>query len=232
MQLNANVIHVWTVDLKGTPNWLDNEIKFLSEDELLRANRYRFEVHRNRFIASRSRLRQILSWYVDITPENLTFAYKEHKKPILSEPTSHLSFNISHSEDIALLAVTLNHAIGIDIEKNQSTYNEAVAKRYFSSIEYAELMQLEETKRAAAFYRLWSRKEAIVKATGKGLSIPLSSFTVSINDIEEQIQLENETWSLVPLLLYDDYQSALATNQLIKEILFFNYFNHGRNYHQ
>lgn len=231
MQIKQNEIHVWSVDLKTTPEWVNKEIDLLSADELKRAQRYRFEIHQKRFIAARSRLRQILSWYLDMLPHTITFTYTDHKKPFLSHPAhTRLMFNISHSEDIAVLALTLDYAIGIDIEKTKSTYNEAVAKRFFSPTEYAELMHLEEEKRAPAFYCLWARKEAIVKATGRGLSIPLSSFSVSINDIEEKIVLENEIWSLVPLLLYDDYQSALATNQSIKKIHLLNFFDHGRNY--
>ncbi len=219
MQLQPTDIHLWSTDLTRVVD--ETKLAFLSPEEHDRANRFHFPLHRHRFIAARITLRYLLSLYLDSPPDKIVFSYSEYKKPYLATHP-HLFFNIAHSHDIALYAFTLNHTIGVDIEKIREHYEEAIAKRYFSPYEYQSLMQLPKEAKAMAFYRLWSRKEALTKAIGKGLHIPLSNFSVSINENVETINLENDTWTLVSLPLYSDYQSAIASNQSIKNISYWH----------
>jgi len=219
MPIEPNDIHIWSAHLASAKH---QEEAILSQDERARAERYVFPIHRQRFIAARCWLRKILGFYLNLAPQDIIFTYDKKDKPFLSVPNNTaLQFNLSHSEDIAIYAITLNHAIGVDIEKIQEHYNDAVAKRFFSSQEYTALMQLSPQDRIIGFYRIWSRKEAIIKATGKGLSTPLSGFSVSAHDVDEIITLnKNEKWSLYPVFIQNDYQSAVATQQIVKKITY------------
>jgi 4'-phosphopantetheinyl transferase len=227
MQLEAREVHVWSTDLTITPEQESEKLKLLSSDEGERARQFHFATHRQRFIAARSMLRQIISLYLAIAPQEFVFSYTEHHKPHLLVPDhSRLHFNVAHSHNMAAYAFTLDHAVGIDIEKTGLDYKEDVAKRFFSQREYKELMKLSEKEQIVGFYRLWSRKEAVIKAVGKGLSIPLSSFSVSIDSNVETIRLENENWNLLSLSIHPDYQSALASHQVIKTISYWHFFDH------
>lgn len=220
MQIHLNEIHVWTAKLTITREKESELFLLLNEDEKNRANRFQYAVHKKRFIATRSALRQLLGVYLGIAPDKIEFGYDEYEKPFLKTANSlALQFNLSHSEDIAVYAFTLEHPIGIDIEKIQPTFSQGVAERFFSPKENEALKHLSTREQVVGFYRLWSRKEALIKAIGKGLSLPLSTFSVSIVDTHEIIALENQQWSLIPIPAQEEYQSALATTQTIKKVL-------------
>lgn len=230
MQIIPNELHIWSANLSITPEQEIKKIALLSSDECERAYRFHFQKDRQRFIAARSILREILSFYLEVLPKEIVFGYAKAAKPFLLAPNHiPLQFNLSHSSELALYAITLNQAIGVDIEKVQPDYNQGTAKRYFSLKEYNALMQLPSEERITGFYRIWSRKEALLKATGKGLTLPLSSFSVAAHDITELISLnQKETWTLLPLSIHDDYQSAVATNQPVKKISYWLNFEHNQ----
>lgn len=226
MQLNANEIHVWATSLTITAAEEREKRAVLSPDECERADRFHFPIHRQRFIAARYALRQLLSFYLPTPPQDIIFAYHQHEKPYISSPNPNaLQFNLAHSHDIAVYAFTLQHAVGIDIEKIQDSYDIDLAKRFFSPQENIALQQLTPEESIIAFYRLWARKEAIIKAIGKGLVLPLHSFTVSADDSIETIALEGDNWSLLPLSFESDYQAALASNQVIKKVSYWKIFD-------
>jgi 4'-phosphopantetheinyl transferase len=225
MQITPHEIHIWTADLTLTQTEESKKFELLSADERERANRFHFPIHKQRFIAARSQLREILHLYLAIPPQDIIFSYDEHHKPHLQHSDSiPLQFNLSHSEHIAVFAFTLHHAIGIDIEKIQDDFNFAVAQRYFSKEENTALMQLPSQEKNAAFYRIWARKEAIIKAVGKGLAIPLSTFSVSLSQHKEVITFDHQDWSLIPLSIHPEYESAVATNQTVKKICSWKFF--------
>lgn len=199
----------------------------LSPDEVDRANRFHFPLHRDRFLIAHSWLRNVLSLYLDKAPSAISYHFTPEKKPYL-EPANgkQLTFNLSHSADLAVCAVTIDHDIGIDIEQMETESKEDLAKRFFSKSEYNLLTQVPAANRLAAFYQIWARKEAILKATGKGLSIPLNQFSVSIEPALTHIELENKVWSLLPLSIHQDYQAALAMNGKVKKISYFEFINH------
>jgi 4'-phosphopantetheinyl transferase len=217
MPLTQGEIHVWSAHLTATPEQEHQHLAILSAAEQARAARFHFPMHRQRFIVAHATLRLILSNYLCIPPSEIIFAYSPHHKPYLESANPRLlQFNLSHSHELAVFAFTLEHAIGIDTEKVQEASHESIALRYFSPQENRDLQQIENRRRG--FYRLWSRKEAIVKAVGKGLSIPLSSFSVSFNEGIETLELENEPWSLLSLPIHQDYETALASNQTIEKV--------------
>jgi 4'-phosphopantetheinyl transferase len=224
MQLDPHQIHIWIVNLTETRKDEDRLLGFLNEAERQRADRFVAALHRQRFIAAHGALRDILGRYLNCAPEEIQFTYSEHKKPHLSALNAlKLEFNLSHSDQLAVCALTLHHAIGIDIEKMKISYNPNIAKRFFNQKEYQALLALPAQEKMAGFYRLWSRKEALIKALGKGLSLPLSSFSVSVLDKSEKVKLEEKWWSLTSLAIHPEYQSALATDQEIGEVALFNY---------
>lgn len=224
MQLNPYYIHVYTIDLLRVREDENRLLTFLSHEEITRADRFLSPIHRQRFIASHGALRVILSQYLNISPGDIRFSISQHKKPALQTPNPlGLQFNLSHSDEIAVCALTLNHAIGIDIEKMKISYNPDTAKRFFNPEEYDALLKLSPEERRPGFYRLWSRKEALIKALGLGLTLPLSSFSVSVHPETEVLLFENRHWTIMPLNIHSDYQSALATDQEVKEITIFAY---------
>jgi 4'-phosphopantetheinyl transferase len=225
-QLEPNTIHIWHAKLDTSLTQAHQQRDLLSTDERTRADRFFSPKDRCHFIIARATLRRILSLYLSIPASQIEFAYTTHNKPyiplFIDTP---LQFNLSHSHDVAICAVTWQYAVGVDIERVKDTYHEGIAKRYFSASEFANLMALPTVKRVSAFYHLWSRKEALIKATGRGFDIPLHSFSVAIQDIYESVQLEDMKWSLLSLTTYPGYQAALASNQPIKEVAYWYFTN-------
>jgi 4'-phosphopantetheinyl transferase len=192
----------------------------LSADELSRAERFHFEKDRIRFTRCRSALRLLLSRFLDVPPEKIRFSYTTNGKPEVSEdqnPQS-LRFNLSHSDNMAVIAVGVGSAIGVDIERMRDHVNTVdLAERFFSAREREALRSLPENLRFQAFYACWARKEAFLKANGEGLSFPLSDFSVSVHPqmpprIQEIKGNANAAlnWSLIDLTLAEGFRSAVA----------------------
>jgi 4'-phosphopantetheinyl transferase len=207
MQIQPHEIHLFTADLDAAFR-VYGLSALLSPDECARAERFHFDLHRQRFIAGRCLLRMVLGAYTQTAPEKIIFAYEEKKKPFLENHP--LQFNLAHSEQMMVLALTMHHAIGVDIEKIKMDYEERVAHRYFSDEENHALQQLAPEERAAMFYTMWAKKEALVKATGKGLSAPLSG-------------MNDEDWALIPLAVHTDFQAAVATNQHVEKLIYWEW---------
>lgn len=230
MQLKPKEVHVWSTDLDINSEQEQEKFTLLSPDEIRRAERFRFPIHKRRFIAARATLRELIGLYLNVSPKSIDFGYTSHGKPyLLEEGFTYLQFNLAHSNELAVFAFTLNHAIGIDVEQIQDRYTPEVAARYFTPQENDDLLLLPKEKRIDGFYCLWARKEAVIKALGKGLSISLSSFSVSLSLPNQKIHLENEIWSLIELVIHPDYQSALATNQMIETISYWRFFDKSYN---
>lgn len=222
MQLEPNDIHIWLIDLAISDIDESLQIADLSQDERERADRFRAPIHRKRFIATRYALRKILSDYLSISTNIIRFNYNQYGKPSLDladDQTVPIQFNITHSDDMALCALTLNHAIGIDIEKMIERSYLDIAKRFYSPQENQALAALPTHKQMAGFYRLWARKEALAKAIGKGLQFSLTDFSVSADAVTETIHAENKIWTVMSLDIPSDYQAALASDQTINNVL-------------
>lgn len=131
----------------------------------------------------------ILAAYLAADAGELSFSYSKKEKPSLeaAHAGSGVTFNISHSGGIALLAFARRREIGVDVEQIRSDFDlEAIARRFFSAHEQQELFALRPEERANGFFRCWTRKEAYIKATGDGLSLPLTQFDVSIDASKEK----------------------------------------------
>jgi 4'-phosphopantetheinyl transferase len=181
-QLDAGDVHVWAAQLDQPPERLSSFEQTLSPDELERAARFHFEIHRSRFIAGRGTLRAILGTYLQIEPAQLRFVYSERGKPALTGlPGNHaLHFNLAHSEGLILIAVTRACPLGVDVERiGPATDATDIACEFFSPREAAGLRALAGDKRRLAFFNLWTRKEACLKASGAGISEMLAQMEVS-----------------------------------------------------
>ena len=169
-----DVIDVWRFDL----SLRDGDWDVLSPDEAQRARRIIVPDKSEQRAAARARLRHILARYLDADPAGLRFEYGEHGKPALSRDAAP-SFNLSHSGSVGLIGVTDGVRIGVDVEyAAPGRAFSAIAKRFFSRAESADLDALSEPERPFAFYRAWTRKEAYLKAWGTGLTFPSDRFTI------------------------------------------------------
>ncbi len=183
LELPGDQIHVWRIRLVISPARHMLLRSFLSEEEKARAARFHFDRDRSRFIVAHGTLRELLAYYLRISPPEVKFRYEQHGKPALDleSRTKVLNFNLSHSSDLALCGVGWNRKIGIDIEKVEEHFGgEELARRYFSVSEAESLLSLPLKLQAASFFNCWTRKEAYVKARGDGLLLPLDSFDVTL----------------------------------------------------
>ena len=188
--LGTSTVYAYAADLDS----VDADSDLLSEDELERAARFRFERDRRRFVAGRSTLRRLLAGYVDAAPAAISFEYGPNGKPDV--PDAPVSFNVSHSGSHALFAVGPRFELGVDVEVLGQTRTDdlLVAKQFFSPRELETLRAHAPSARPRAFLLCWTRKEAFVKARGDGLSLPLQDFDVSFG-MGEQPALLRTAWS-------------------------------------
>ena len=199
IKLLPNEVHVWRENLDNVKPLLEDLTKILSEDELVRANRFHFEQHRQRFIAARGILRNILGGYLNIEPSKIKFGYEARGKPFLEQNFNEnkLSFNVSHSQNFALYAVGLDNSIGVDLESISSTTEVvSLAQRFFSPSEFAVIESAPQEQQHQLFFRYWTCKEAYLKATGTGLK-DLDKIEISLTAQSAKLNIPNsDEWSL------------------------------------
>ena len=214
------VVDIWVVDLLAAEQTLQRAQAVLSGDELQRSRRFRFPVDCRRFVMARANLRWILASYLQVAAQTLVFDYSEYGKPTLSGPQSEMRFNISRSGERALIACTQGREVGVDVEKERQDIEiDDLAKRFFTTSENANLQAFPLPDRYQAFLRFWTCKEAFVKAVGRGLSLGLDKFDVSLGIGEpgsggptspEKFSVDG--WSLIPIVsnTLEGYISAAA----------------------
>lgn len=220
--LGSDEIHVWRLSLAQPPAVVSAFALLLSPDELSRAARYHFSKDRDHFIVARAVLRILLGRYLRAEPSQLRFCYNPYGRPALAAATEvasgTLSFNLSHSRELALYALARNREIGIDLEYIRDDFaTEEIAKRFFSPGEVAALGALPLNQRTAGFFRCWTRKEAYIKAKGQGLSLPLDQFDVSLAPDEPAALLriegspeEASRWSMRELTPGQNYAAVVV----------------------
>jgi 4'-phosphopantetheinyl transferase len=192
----------------------------LSEDETLRANRFRFAKDRNHFIVARGLLRKLLASYLLIHPAELRFSYRENGKPCLQQSgRSSINFNLAHSHNLAIYAFSQGRELGVDVEFMWKDFEDGqeVAERFFSSAEISALRSVPAELTRRVFFNCWTRKEAYIKARGEGLSMPLDVFDVSLLPGEPAALLKNHKepaevtrWSMQTLPMPQGYVAALV----------------------
>lgn len=216
--LGPGRVHVWRVSLRGwSPGELAELKQMLSPDEELRAARFHFQRDRERFVVARGVLRRLLGRYLQIAPAAVRFAYSSYGKPSVAAPATTLRFNLSHSHELALLAVAEGQELGVDIEYQAAARAEPDMTRQFCApAELATLASLPPELWATGFYTVWTRKEAFIKAHGEGLSLPLTRIAVSLLPgeparlIHSHDPADLDRWSLHALEPAPEYAAALA----------------------
>lgn len=179
--LKGGAVHLWYALLDLDADVGAELARLLSKDEHERSASFAFDCHRRRYGAGRGLLRLILSFYSGCAPNDLRFSYGPSGKPMLDGPSSRLQFNLSHSEDRLLVGVTEIGPIGADLEFRRPLRNlDGTIEYTFSPAERAAIRALDPQQRLDAFYRVWTCKEAFIKNSGLGFSLPLQSFDVSV----------------------------------------------------
>lgn len=176
-------VHVWCAPLDPPDEVVRRYRTLLAADEGARADRFRFEQHRRQFVVARGVLRTLLGRYLVVDPRRLEFRYGSHGKPELAGALaeSGIRFNVSHSGELALYAVSRGRELGVDVEHVHAMDDALdIAERFFSAAENGVFRSLPVAAREEAFFNCWTRKEAYIKAVGEGLSFPLHAFDVSL----------------------------------------------------
>jgi 4'-phosphopantetheinyl transferase len=218
--LSRGNIHIWRAVLDLPEKKIEDLKKSLSEDEVIRAGRFRYEQDKNRFISARGILRLILADYLSLEPGALRFEYEKEGKPRLRSITGQedIQFNLSHSEGLALYVFTRGCEAGVDLERIRNFPEmEQIVEQFFSAGERALFGALPSDGKQKPFFNWWTRKEALTKATGKGLSYPLRGIDFPSIDDKSTGSLKKPgyegkqtKWSIWDVQPTEDYAGAVV----------------------
>lgn len=181
--LPEDEVHLWWTRL-GDHSYPEVERQgwdLMSETERLQHGRYLFAKDRRRYLVTRALVRTVLARYLAVAPTAWHFKSTPFGQPLIANEEAHrakLHFNVSHTDDFVVLALTCGRAIGVDTECNAKPAPLELAGSCFTSAEAHGLLALPRESRSRRFWELWTLKESYIKATGKGLSIPLNAFSI------------------------------------------------------
>jgi len=207
----------WRIRVGDIPAEREGALRaVLSVEEQVRADRLQRSVDRRNFIAAHAGLRLLLAAALGRRAEDLDLTQNDTGKPMLVDHA--LEFNLSHAGDIVLIALASGLPIGVDVEQPRALPDrEAIARRFLHPGEAADLAPLVGCAAELAFFRCWTRKEAVAKTLGLGLSLPLDQYRVSCRPDEPAALLHLSAigpaaaeWSLIDLVPGQDYVGALA----------------------
>ena len=222
--LPAPDIEVWLMSLDTRVDRIKQCFALLSRDEQARAERFHFERDRRRFTVARGMLRVLLGKQLGMAPATIEFRYAQYGKPQVSDRATPIHFNVSHSAEMAIYAISRDCVPGVDIEHvNRDIEAEALAQRFFSHRECAELQRIPAADRKRAFLAAWTRKEAIIKSTGDGLRLPLNQIEVTIApdappELLSIMRGPIKDWTLYPVNAGREYVATVAANRLQPEM--------------
>lgn len=193
LRLQKTEAHVWLANLDE-----ENAAEFdrlLSADEQVRAERFRFAQDRKRFVAARGFLRVILGKYLQTDPRSIRFQYNEYGKPSLTgQFPSSIKFNLSHSDETAIYAFTIDREIGVDVERIKPSFiDEGMLSYCLTAREISRFRELSESEGELFFFDCWTLKEAYLKLYGKGLSLPANQIETALFIESSNGLFENET---------------------------------------
>lgn len=222
--LLENRIDIWEFSLKNTDHLslLPYEMPLvLAEAEEKRANRFFFPHHQRRFRVAHLTLRVILAHYLNKPIQSIVYECNRHGKPFLSN-TPLLQFNLSHSEDSALLAIGLSAPMGIDIEYFSAREYAGIVKNLYSLEEQVAWNKLSSFLQTLSFFHIWAQKEAFIKAVGMGLAYPTETFTTPVLPYAAPFpirdSLHGQAWQLLSFMPEIKCSAALCCVPSIKQI--------------
>lgn len=220
LTIDSQAVHIWILDLArvtAQPALLERYHPLLSEEEATRLGRFAFPKLQQYYLATRALVRTCLSRYADVAPHAWRFAQQQNGKPYLVDSPVPLSFNLSHAGDRAVLAVTRDNAVGIDIEQLSRKRDWlGIAEHYFHSSEVDALNALPEAQQHDYFFRLWTLKEAYLKARGTGISTGLDKAAFQLDrgrvraQFAPELAVEPSEWHFFNYQLGDEYSLSLA----------------------
>lgn len=209
-------VDLWLLDLSEFAKKSHAEfVALLSPDELIRARQIKH--NSTHFLATRALLRAVLAHYTDIKPQELLFSRGDHGKPFLNNTPARIYFNLSHCDDLAVLAVSTQGDVGVDIENVNARDYLKIAKRYFHDDEFQALHDCAEAERDILFYKLWTLKEAFFKATGGGISSGLDKIFFQLDEntikptFDPLLNTQETEWQF--------HQELIAANTLVAWVL-------------
>jgi 4'-phosphopantetheinyl transferase len=221
-RLETNSVHVWAWELDRRP--LDSDWSLLSNQETLRARRFVYPVDCDRYVCAHATMRTLLGGYIGIDAARITFTTLAYGKPQfeLTPGAQPIHFNLTHSANIAALAISRDHILGIDVERIRPI-DPDVAAHHFSPQELLILSRLPASLWPAGFYRCWTSKEALLKGEGMGLNLALDGFDVEVHpqlpaaliSVAPQTNI-SLAWSLVDLQPADGFAGTLAVHDPAK----------------
>ena len=222
----AATVHVWTIAVDEAPETVPSMLELLSGEERVRGARLRTTELRVRFVVAHGALRSILSGYLGVEPAALKFACTEAGKPFL--PGAPVSFNLSHSDGLAVCAVTTAGQVGVDIERLRRLDDaDAIVQRYFAPGELRQYAAVRPAERTAAFFSTWTRKEAFLKAAGSGIRLTSFEVEVSPRAVCPRLALEDGdpqgSWSLRSFTPGPQYVAAVALDRDIEALELFDW---------
>jgi 4'-phosphopantetheinyl transferase len=222
--LTTKDVHIWRGSLDLAAAKIEKLFDILSQDEKLRAQRFRFPEHQKRFIAARGILRQLLSTYLDLPAKSIVFEYSDRGKPTLAKSINYndLQFNLSHSQDLAVYGFTLSRKIGIDLEYLKPlTDAKAIASRFFAATEKELICSLTGEEQQQVFFQLWTAKEAYLKAIGEGITGSLAEVEIALASDRSITSFKlkgntitTESWLLSDFIPETNYLATVAVESL------------------
>lgn len=213
---DERALEIWIFDLDLSTTEASRLVPLLSDDERRRADRRVRPEDGQRFRVAHGRLREILAHHLGVPPQAIAFGEGQYGKPYITAPDTSLRFNLTHSD--ALGGVALSHAadVGIDIERIRALDGTGL-ETALSAHEQCALAALDGNERREAFFRCWTRKEAVLKAHGCGLAVPLESFDVPVGPEPESIVRlpatganKMQSWRIVSFVPAPGYAGAVA----------------------
>jgi 4'-phosphopantetheinyl transferase len=222
-------LQIWKIHLDDPNAAPDQLFTLLDEDEKKNALHFRFEKHRRRYITSHAAMRNILAEQLNIPIPQLNIRLHENGKPYLL--TNPLHFNLSHSEELAVLAISFQGDVGIDVEHIKPDVNALeITKRFFHPLEFEQLQKIPPEKRQDYFYLCWTGKEAYVKTKGLGIANHLKAFALDFTNMNalkiifanEEVK-EFKDWHVQTFQPSNHYLSTIVSTITPSEVIFHNY---------
>ncbi|MEQ9620111.1 MAG: 4'-phosphopantetheinyl transferase superfamily protein [Deltaproteobacteria bacterium] len=226
-------VHLWICRFQSEANATEECYEeIISADERKRADRFRFNEERSKFIQARGVLRTVLGKYLNLRPNELVFDYNKYGKPGLQARINprNVKFNLSHSRSLAIYAVTKDREVGVDVEYLRDVKRaDKIIERFFSQHEREFYGSRPSAIKKLAFFQLWTRKEAYTKAMGAGISLPRDDYTLSLipgdssyRNNRSPVTGNNRKWSLYDIEIDENYKAALAVEGEGHDIRYFS----------
>jgi 4'-phosphopantetheinyl transferase len=219
MNLNPHDVHIWSATIDEKYHTLLTN-SYLSDDEKERGERFLYDIDAYIYIVKHNLLRIILGRYLNCNPKEILYKYNLYQKPYILHPSINIQFNISSSSNRFIAAFCLHQAVGVDVELIRKIENiKQLTSDYFTVNEAGSVIIHSDFMLETEFFNIWSMKEALIKAIGKGLAMDINTFDIlSMNPIT----FNGQQWYITRLNIFDDCTTALAINHPSIKLKYFN----------